>query len=159
MACPREVRTRQLRLGGPAIEEVSLTSRRARRAFACRSYHEVSLKTLNEMTRKYNIIAPYNVRRPLLTLANELKDAIKSCAPSIATELQRRLDHGMGTVTSRGLVIKDSGEIRSMTADDLGGEQEADKKDTMWRAFRRVLVEVFAKGPDEAPPLKRVSKE
>ncbi|GAA5979305.1 hypothetical protein JCM10908_002873 [Rhodotorula pacifica] len=124
-----------------------------------RGYHDVSLKTLNEMTRKYNIIAPYNVRRPLLTVANELREAVSSCAPSIATELQRRLDHGMGTQTRHGLVISDPGEVRSITADDLGGEQDADKKDTMWRAFRRLVVEVFTKGPDEPVPLRKVSKE
>ncbi|TKA51588.1 hypothetical protein B0A53_05269 [Rhodotorula sp. CCFEE 5036] len=110
-----------------------------------KGYHEVSLQALNEMTRKYNIIAPYNVRRPLLTVANELREAFSSCAPTIAAELQRRLDHGMGTQTRHGLVVNDPGDVRSVTADDMGGEQEADKKDTMWRAFRRLVVEVFTK--------------
>ncbi|GAA5968997.1 hypothetical protein JCM8115_000272 [Rhodotorula mucilaginosa] len=124
-----------------------------------KGYHEVSLQALNEMTRKYNIIAPYNVRRPLLTVANELREAFSSCAPTIAAELQRRLDHGMGTQTRHGLVVNDPGDVRSVTADDMGGEQEADKKDTMWRAFRRLVVEVFTKGPDEPVPIRKLTKE
>lgn len=111
------------------------------------------------MTRKYNIIAPYNVRRPLLTVANELREAFSSCAPTIAAELQRRLDHGMGTQTRHGLVVNDPGDVRSVTADDMGGEQEADKKDTMWRAFRRLVVEVFTKGPDEPVPIRKLTKD
>ncbi|GAA6018571.1 hypothetical protein JCM8202_000562 [Rhodotorula sphaerocarpa] len=123
-----------------------------------KAYHDVSLKTLNDLTRKYNIIAPYNVRRPLLALPNEIRDVVKGAAPAIAAELQRRLDHGMGTQTPRGLVVNDASDVRGKTADDMGGEQEADKKDTMWRAFRRVVVEALTKGPDEPVPLRKIVK-
>ncbi|BGO97256.1 hypothetical protein NBRC10513v2_001176 [Rhodotorula toruloides] len=115
-----------------------------------RAYHEVSIKSLNDLTRKYNIIAPYNVRRTLLSLRHELDAAITSCAPSIAAELQRRIDSGMSS-PSPGVIYTDTGKVQSMTADEMGGEKKADKKDTMWKAFKRVLVEVLSKGPDPEP--------
>lgn len=52
---------------------------------------------------------------------------------------------------SPGVILTDSGEVKSMTADEMGGERAADKKDTMWKAFKRVLVEVLMKGPDPEP--------
>ncbi|BGO89064.1 hypothetical protein NBRC10512v2_001012 [Rhodotorula toruloides] len=115
-----------------------------------RAYHEVSIKSLNDLTRKYNIIAPYNVRRTLLSLRHELDAAITSCAPSIAAELQRRIDSGMSSPSS-GVIYTDTGTVQSMTAEEMGGEKAADKKDTMWKAFKRVLVEVLSKGPDPEP--------
>ncbi|GEM09171.1 DnaJ family protein [Rhodotorula toruloides] len=115
-----------------------------------KAYHEVSIKSLNDLTRKYNIIAPYNVRRTLLSLRHELDAAITSSAPLIAAELQRRLDSGISS-PSPGQILTDSGKVQSITADEMGGEKEADKKDTMWKAFKRVVVEVLSRGPDPVP--------
>ncbi|BGP37137.1 hypothetical protein JCM10450v2_001043 [Rhodotorula kratochvilovae] len=116
-----------------------------------RAYHEASVSSLNELIRKYNIIAPYNVRRPLLALPAELKATFTSCAPLIAAELERRLDAGLGRATSAGLVVSDPGEVKPLTAAMMGGEQDADKKDTPWKAFKRALVEVLGKAPDPLP--------
>lgn len=123
--------------------------------------------------RRYNIIAPYHVRqslqdydvknlltsltpvrqvrRNLLSLRHELDSVVTSAAPAIAAELQRRLDAGLGSSTPRGLVVTDPGEVKPLTADDMGGEQPEDKKDTMWKAFKRVVVEVLARPPDSQP--------
>ncbi|GAA5854529.1 hypothetical protein JCM9279_000831 [Rhodotorula babjevae] len=116
-----------------------------------RGYHEASVRALNETIRKYNVIAPYHVRRPLLTLRAELDAAITSCAPKIAGELQRRLDAGLGSASSAGIILTDSGDINPLTADMMGGEQAEDKKDTPWKAFKRALVEVLGRGPDSSP--------
>ncbi|GAA5826009.1 hypothetical protein JCM3770_001195 [Rhodotorula araucariae] len=114
-----------------------------------RAYHEASVSSLNELIRKYNIIAPYNVRRPLLALHAELNATFSTCAPLIAAELERRLDAGHGRATPAGLVILDPGEVKPLTAEMMGGEQEPDRKDTPWRAFKRALVELLGKAPDE----------
>ncbi|GAA6004097.1 J-domain-containing protein [Rhodotorula paludigena] len=116
-----------------------------------RAFHEASVKDLNELVRRYNIIAPYHVRRNLLSLRHELDTVVASAAPAIAAELQRRLDAGLGSSTPRGLVVTDPGEVKPLTADDMGGEQPEDKKDTMWKAFKRVVVEVLARPPDSQP--------
>ncbi|GAA5865388.1 hypothetical protein JCM1840_001551 [Sporobolomyces johnsonii] len=121
-----------------------------------KSYHDTAIKSLNDLVRKYNVIAPYHVRRPLLTLRNELDSAITLCAPSIATELQRRLSQGVHTSPARVVAddLDDGDGVRSITADEMGGERK-EVKESMWKALRRVVVEVLGKGPDEPPKMRR----
>ncbi|GAA5862593.1 hypothetical protein JCM8547_002119 [Rhodosporidiobolus lusitaniae] len=117
------------------------------------AFHDAALLDLNNLTRKFNIIAPYHVRRSLLTLHSELNNTIVACSPSIAKELQRRLDAGMMGKEGR-VVWKEEGDddgVKSVTAEEMGGEKEADKTDTPWRAFKRLVVEVLAKPPDPQP--------
>ncbi|GAA5945278.1 hypothetical protein JCM10213_001508 [Rhodosporidiobolus nylandii] len=119
-----------------------------------RAYHDVALLDLNNLTRKYNVIAPYHVRRQLLSLSVELDRAIKACAPAVAKELQRRLDEGMasGAGGAAGKVVwRDPEEsVRSVTAAEMGGEKKA-VKETMWSAFRRLVVDTLAQPPDPVP--------
>ncbi|GAA6000730.1 hypothetical protein JCM10207_004629 [Rhodosporidiobolus poonsookiae] len=120
-----------------------------------KAYHECSLSDLNNLTRKYNVIAPYHVRRPLLTLRSELDQAIASCAPAIAQELKRRLDVGMASPSSGKVVYHEpEDDVRSVTADEMGGEKKA-VKESMWTAFRRLVVEVLAQPPDPQPVAAR----
>ncbi|GAA5949006.1 hypothetical protein JCM21900_003170 [Sporobolomyces salmonicolor] len=118
-----------------------------------KSYHETAIKALNDLVRKYNVVAPYHVRRPLLTLRTELDSTVASCAPSIASELQRRLSQGLVHPTQSRVVADgwDDGDgVRSITAQEMGGERK-EVTESMWKAFRRVVVEVLGKGPDEHP--------
>ncbi|GAA5991785.1 hypothetical protein JCM11641_005683 [Rhodosporidiobolus odoratus] len=115
------------------------------------AYHAAAVLDVNNLTRKYNVIAPYHVRRQLLVLRTELNIAIRACAPSIAKELQRRLDAGMSSPTSGKTIWAEPGEgVRSVTADDLGGEQK-EVRETMWSAFKRLVVETLAQPPDPKP--------
>lgn len=121
-----------------------------------RAYHNAALLDLNTLTRKYNVIAPYHVRRQLLTLESELRAAVTVCSPSLAVELQRRLDTGMKDESGR-VMWKDDGEgsgVRSVTAEDLGGEKK-EVKETMWSGFKRLVVEVLAQTPDPVPVKRR----
>lgn len=104
------------------------------------------MHSLNQIVRKFNIIAPYATRRPFISLDIELDRCYRLAAPVIEAELQRRLD---GMDEDR-LSIRDTPkrEIHGKVAD----KEEKEVKETMWKAFKRVLVEVLAKGPDEVPP-------
>ncbi|GAA6060294.1 hypothetical protein JCM10212_002935 [Sporobolomyces blumeae] len=121
-------------------------------------YHETAIQDINDLMRKYNVIAPYHVRRPLITLPAELARVVRLSAPTIASELSRRLSLGLHTTPSTVPLDEDEldeeGRVRSLTADEMGGERKA-VKESMWKAFRRVVVEVLGKAPDEAPISKR----
>ncbi|GAA6038470.1 hypothetical protein JCM8097_004582 [Rhodosporidiobolus ruineniae] len=118
-----------------------------------KAYHDAALLDLNNLTRKYNVIAPYHVRRSLLTLRSELDAAIAACAESLAVELQRRLDVGMSSGQTGKVVWEDPSEgVRSITAEEMGGERKA-VKETMWSAFRRLVVETLAQPPDPVPAM------
>jgi hypothetical protein len=64
----------------------------------CRAYHVASMLSLNNILRRYNIIAPYHVRRSPLSLAFELKLCIRDSAPIIEEELRKRM---MGIVLKK----------------------------------------------------------
>jgi len=55
-----------------------------------RSYHEVALKEVNSLVRKYNGVAPYAVRRPFHIRDVEMERVYESCAEEIWQELVRR---------------------------------------------------------------------
>jgi hypothetical protein len=129
--------------------KLTLSSSNSRRA-----YHNAALLDLNNLTRKYNIICPYHVRRQLLTLESEIRAAVTSCSPSLATELQRRLDTGMKGEGGKVVWEEPRESVRSVTAEDLGGEKKA-VKETMWSGFKRLVVEVLAQTPDPVPVKRR----
>ncbi|GAA5826329.1 hypothetical protein JCM11251_007256 [Rhodosporidiobolus azoricus] len=114
-----------------------------------RAYHDAALHDVNQLVRKYNVIAPYHVRRPLLTLRSELDTAISGSASHIAAELQRRLDLGLNTTPAKVIYQDEGGEdgVKSVTAEEMGGERKA-VKESMWQGFRRLVVEVLAQPPD-----------
>jgi len=95
-----------------------------------------------------------------LTLPSELKRTISLSSSHIASELRRRLQLGLNTTPSTyidpGLSHHDDG-VHNLIAEEMGGEKK-EVKESMWKAFRRVLVEVLGKGPDELPVLRRGEK-
>lgn len=114
-----------------------------------RKFHEVALADLNNVVRRFNIIAPYAVRRPLHSLEAELARTYRLAQPYIVSELKRRLE---GTDGDR-LPVRDNGERR--IEGHVAEQEEKEVKETMWRAFRRLVVEVLGKGPDPAPVQRR----
>jgi DnaJ homolog subfamily C member 28 len=55
-----------------------------------RSYHEVALKEVNSLVRKYNGAAPYTVRRPFYARNIEMERVYEACAEDIWRELAER---------------------------------------------------------------------
>lgn len=99
-----------------------------------RSYWDVSLKNVNELVRKYNIVAPASVRMPLLTVELELLGAYRDCTPILQDELQRRVKAGLGSST---LQIK-QGPKGDLVGKLAAGEEPA-VKETMLSAMRRLV--------------------
>ena len=99
------------------------------------------------------------MRRPLLTRQSELKRTTALSSSHIATELRRRLSLGLNSTPTTYVDSPDLDDegVRNLTADEMGGERK-EVKESMWKAFRRVLVEVLGKGPDEMPAMRRVEK-
>ncbi|KAJ9245126.1 hypothetical protein DTO271D3_6905 [Paecilomyces variotii] len=55
-----------------------------------RGYHELTIKTLNALTRSYNLQAPAMAQKPYLNLERELTNCYADVAPSLADEIKRR---------------------------------------------------------------------
>lgn len=66
-----------------------------------RPYHELTIKTLNDATRTYNLQAPPVSRKLYLNLDRELSACYAEVAPSLAEEIKRRaLEKARGPVSS-----------------------------------------------------------
>jgi len=72
-----------------------------------RSYHETAVKEVNDLVRKYNVIAPYPVRRAQYTLDVELKRVFDESAEEILKALRERVNAG-DTIPSLPLHSLDS---------------------------------------------------
>ncbi|KAK6505330.1 hypothetical protein TWF481_007236 [Arthrobotrys musiformis] len=57
------------------------------------SYHEVSIKTINNMTRSYNLQAPSIAQRPFLTLKREILACYRDVMPTIPAEMIERANN------------------------------------------------------------------
>jgi hypothetical protein len=55
-----------------------------------RSYHELAVKQLNNITRSYNLQAPRSAQKPYTNLDRELKSCFADVAPQLAEEIRRR---------------------------------------------------------------------
>lgn len=55
-----------------------------------RGWHELKIKTLNDLTRSYNLQAPRLAQKPYLNLERELKRCYADVAPSLADEIVSR---------------------------------------------------------------------
>ncbi|KAK6503959.1 hypothetical protein TWF506_002176 [Arthrobotrys conoides] len=57
------------------------------------AYHEASIKTINNMTRSYNLQAPSIAQRPFLTLRREILACYRDVMPTIPTEMIERANN------------------------------------------------------------------
>lgn len=77
------------------LVEIKLTN-----AFFCfgnRGYHEASIKSINELIRKHNIVAPLPVRKSPMVLQNELESCFDDMTIIIQEELKKRMiSNGVG---------------------------------------------------------------
>ncbi|KAL1854619.1 hypothetical protein Plec18170_004710 [Paecilomyces lecythidis] len=84
-----------------------------------RSYHELTIKTLNALTRSYNLQAPAMAQKPYLNLERELTNCYADVAPSLAEEIKRR-----ATERARGSSLPPS-QKSSSVFEMLAAKQEA----------------------------------
>lgn len=57
------------------------------------AYHEASIKTINDMTRSYNLQAPSIAQRPFLTLRREILACYRDVMPTIPAEMIERANN------------------------------------------------------------------
>jgi Domain of unknown function (DUF1992) len=55
-----------------------------------RAFHELSIKSLNSLTRTYNLMAPPAAQRPYYSLQRELKTCYADVAPLVGEEIRQR---------------------------------------------------------------------
>ncbi|KAL2868863.1 DnaJ family domain-containing protein [Aspergillus lucknowensis] len=67
-----------------------------------RSYLELSIKTINNLTRSYNLQAPPVAQRPYLNLGRELAACYADVAPTLAGEIKRRATERVRAPSSIG---------------------------------------------------------
>ena len=103
-------------------------------------YHERTVAELNNLIRRYNIVAPASVRANLTTPEAELKACYRDCEGLIREELQRRVKMGLEPPVQHKLKLGKEDGPKGKTA-----EEEAAVRETMLSAFRRLVKEVFAK--------------
>jgi hypothetical protein len=53
------------------------------------NFHELSIKSLNSLTRSYNLMAPWTAQRPYFSLQRELKACYADVAPLIPAEIHQ----------------------------------------------------------------------
>ncbi|SGZ06565.1 BQ5605_C031g10953 [Microbotryum silenes-dioicae] len=107
-----------------------------------RSYHLASIGSLNALTRRFNIVAPYTARRGLLDLERELEACRRYCKPWIADELIKRIE-GRSEMVLKG----EEGGGKGLGSQD--GEQVKDRgkvEERFWPALRRGIWELLGIG-------------
>ncbi|KJX98291.1 hypothetical protein TI39_contig419g00001 [Zymoseptoria brevis] len=55
-----------------------------------RSYHELAIKSLNELLRSYNLMAPDSAKKPYFDLDRELRACFADVAPSVAAAIREK---------------------------------------------------------------------
>ena len=144
--------TRMLSIEGVTAQAVELAERGYRDPeweAKERAFHEAGMRDLNDVVRRFNIIAPYAVRRPFYSLEAELERTFRVAQPFIAGELRRRLE---GTDEDR---LPDREQCDPRIEGRVAEEELEEVKETMWRAFKRVVGEILGKGPDPMPVRRR----
>ncbi|KAJ1308689.1 hypothetical protein OPQ81_004380 [Rhizoctonia solani] len=74
-------------------------------------FHEAVVRDTNEVIRRYNAVAPFIVRRPLLTLPSELARCYVQAAEGIVANIQERLAEGRHANTLEAEAPPDPGKI------------------------------------------------
>lgn len=54
------------------------------------SYHKLAIQELNNLTRSYNLMAPYLAKKPYFSLDRELRTCFADVAPQVAATIQNR---------------------------------------------------------------------
>jgi hypothetical protein len=76
-------------------------------------YHAAAVRELNDLVRRFNVLAPYTVRRGLHTVEDELERAYKSAGEVIVRELRERVARGS---SGKGASLFDEDEASGRAA-------------------------------------------
>lgn len=102
-------------------------------------YHERTVDAVNQLIRRYNVVAPPSVRAGLVSVASELDGCYRDCGPLIKEELERRVKAGLASPEWQPTSLPGR-EVRGKS-----GPEEPAVRETMLSAFRRLVRETFAK--------------
>lgn len=102
-------------------------------------YHERTVDAVNQLIRRYNVVAPPAVRAGLVSVQSELDGCYRDCGPLIKEELERRVKAGLAGPEWQPVDLG-GGLVRGKS-----GPEEPAVRETMLSAFRRLVREVFAK--------------
>ncbi|KAB8232189.1 DnaJ family domain-containing protein [Aspergillus alliaceus] len=106
-----------------------------------RSFHELAVKSLNTLTRSYNLQAPPVAQKPYLNLDRELSMCYADVAPSLAEEIKRRATERSSQPNSVG--PKASGIIESLSTSTATRIYEEDK--AKGYGFKEFWRDLFSK--------------
>lgn len=109
-----------------------------------RSFHELSIKELNNLTRSYNLQAPQVAQKAYLNLDRELESCYADVAPTLAEEIRRRAtERARGSSSSSFLGSSSPGVL-----DSLGVTQPArvyDEDSSKGYGFREFFRDLFSR--------------
>jgi DnaJ family protein C protein 28 len=80
------------------------------------SYHEVSLKEVNNVIRKYNVVAPSSVRKGLLTRERELQRAFEDGRIRLIRQLSQGLDPAFSSPTFSSASLHSPRKVSSQSS-------------------------------------------
>lgn len=104
-----------------------------------RTYHEASLKAINDELRTYNGIAPYITRRAPYLLEIELQECYNESRPLIKSALQQRVED-----FRNGVVSPTAGLSKRKRRNRYGLLEEEMQIQTeslgIWQALKRLFV-------------------
>lgn len=102
------------------------------------AYHLVAIASLNSQLSRFNIQAPYAVRRAPLAYTIELASCIRDSSKAIEAELKKRMDGFVPPLTA----------AREGKAGDreFDGTEEGRVVESAWGAFKRAMGEVVRLG-------------
>lgn len=102
-------------------------------------YHQRTVDAVNQLIRRYNVVAPPAVRAGLVSVESELDGCYRDCGALIKEELERRVKAGLAGPEWQPTSLPGA-VINGKT-----GQEEAAVRETMLSAFRRLVREVLAK--------------
>ncbi|KAE8352949.1 hypothetical protein BDV28DRAFT_157445 [Aspergillus coremiiformis] len=106
-----------------------------------RSFYELAVKNLNNITRSYNLQAPPVAQKPYINLDRELSTCYADVAPTLAEEIKRRATERSSRPYSVG--SKASGIIESLSTSTTTRVYEEDK--TKGYGFKEFWRDLFSK--------------
>ncbi|CUA70157.1 hypothetical protein RSOLAG22IIIB_00505 [Rhizoctonia solani] len=102
-------------------------------------FHEAVIRDTNEVIRRYNAMAPYIVRWPLLSRQSELARCYAQAAEGIVANIQARLAEGKHTDTLKKEAPAESGALSY----PIGWELGKLLSDAMKRAYTRLFGRMY----------------
>jgi hypothetical protein len=112
-----------------------------------RSYLELQIKTINDLTRSYNLQAPRPVQKPYLNLQRELDSCYVDVAPLLAEEIVRR---GTGKASSS---LSRSNKTASGMLDILATKQKVrvyDEDNSKGYGFKEFWRDLWGRGHEKS---------